>query len=164
MTPENGGKWGSVEATRDVFNWNDARRGYAPARANGLPFKWHVLFWGNQQPDWIGDLPPEEQLEEIHEWLAAIARRFPDLEQIEVVNEPLHDPPDKASCGNYDRRRRLRWLLRSAGRCRNDRDDWIINAFTLARQYFPNAKLMLNDYSITNDGNATTRYLRSSSC
>ena len=42
--------------------------------------------------------------------------------------------------------------------------DWIINAFTLARQYFPNAKLMLNDYSITNDGNATTTYLQSSTC
>ena len=38
--------------------------------------------------------------------------------------------------------------------------DWIINAFTLAREYFPNAKLMLNDFSITNDGNATTRYLQ----
>ena len=24
---------------------------------------------------------------------AAIAGRIPDLEQIEVVNEPLHDPP-----------------------------------------------------------------------
>ena len=29
----------------------------------------------------------------------------------------------------------------------------------LARQYFPNAELILNDYSITNDGNATTNYL-----
>ena len=38
--------------------------------------------------------------------------------------------------------------------------DWIIRAFELAREYFPNAKLMLNDFSITNDGNATTRYLQ----
>ena len=37
--------------------------------------------------------------------------------------------------------------------------DWIIRAFELAREYFPNAQLMLNDFSITNDGNATTRYL-----
>jgi endo-1,4-beta-xylanase len=29
----------------------------------------------------------------------------------------------------------------------------------MAREFFPNAKLMINDYSITNDGNATTRYL-----
>ena len=28
------------------------------------------------------------------------AAEFPDLEQIEVVNEPLHDPPDKVSNGN----------------------------------------------------------------
>ena len=32
-------------------------------------------------------------------------------------------------------------------------------SFKLARQYFPNAELMLNDYSITNDGNATTNYI-----
>ena len=37
--------------------------------------------------------------------------------------------------------------------------DWIIRAFELAREYFPNAQLMLNDFSITNDGNATTRYI-----
>jgi endo-1,4-beta-xylanase len=29
----------------------------------------------------------------------------------------------------------------------------------MAREYFPDAKLMINDFSITNDGNATTRYL-----
>ena len=34
-----------------------------------------------------------------------------------------------------------------------------ITAFTLAREYFPNAELLINDYSITNDGNATTRYI-----
>ena len=43
---------------------------------------------------------PAEQLEEINEWLSAIAREFPNLQQIEVVNEPLHDLPDKVSAGN----------------------------------------------------------------
>ena len=93
MTPENGGKWGSVEGTRDVMNWTQADAAYALAKANGFPFKWHTLVWGNQQPNWIDDLPPAEQLEEIREWYAAIAARYPDIDQIEVVNEPLHDPP-----------------------------------------------------------------------
>ena len=46
-------------------------------KANGFPFKMHVLIWGNQQPAWIESLPPAEQLEEIDEWFAAVAARYP---------------------------------------------------------------------------------------
>jgi endo-1,4-beta-xylanase len=160
VTPENGGKWASVEGTRDVMNWTQADAAYQLARANGFVFKWHVLVWGNQQPEWLQNLPPAEQLEEFHEWLAAIAARYPDLEQIEVVNEPLHDPPlapantppgqSCGGCGNY---------YAALGGAGETGWDWIITAFTLARQYFPNAKLMLNDYSITNDRNSTVTYV-----
>jgi endo-1,4-beta-xylanase len=145
VTPENGGKWGTVEGTRDVMNWAQADASYALAKANGFTFKWHTLVWGSQQPNWIGALTPAEQLEEIHEWYAAIAARFPDIDQIDVVNEPLHAPP------NY---------IAALGGAGATGWDWVITSFTLARQYFPNATLILNDYSITNDGNATTRYLQ----
>lgn len=152
VTPENGGKWGSVEATRDVMNWTDARAAYTLAKANGFVFKWHTLVWGNQQPTWIESLPPEEQLQEIEEWYAAIAAEFPDIDQIEVVNEPLHDPPCSAGGGggNY---------CQALGGTGATGWDWVIKAFELARKHFPNAKLLINDYSITNDGNATTTYL-----
>ena len=160
VTPENGGKWGSVEFTRDVYNWNDARAARAQARANGHVFKWHVLFWGNQQPQWMWDLTPEEQMVEIREWLDAIRTEFPDLEQIEVVNEPLHDRPDKTSAGNTTAGGGSGGYYEALGGAGTTGHDWIIQAFTLAREYFPNAQLMLNDYSITNDGNATTSYLQ----
>ena len=160
VTPENGGKWGSVEFTRDVYNWTEARNAYNQARANGQIFKWHVLFWGNQQPQWMYGLSNEEQLVEIREWLEAIRAEFPDLEQIEVVNEPLHDPPDRTSAGNTTAGGGSGGYYDALGGAGTTGWDWIINAFTLAREYFPNAKLMLNDFSITNDGNATTRYLQ----
>jgi endo-1,4-beta-xylanase len=163
VTPENAGKWGSAQPAspfgpapdyvtnpNPAFNFAQAHAAQDQARASGSVFKWHVLFWGNQQPGWIETLPIEKQQEAIRIWLAAIAREFPDLEQIEVVNEPLHDPPNGATNGNY---------YNALGGAGTTGWDWIINAFTLAREYFPNAKLMLNDYSITNDGNATTRYL-----
>jgi len=159
VTPENGGKWGSVEGTRDTMNWTQARAAREHARANGQVFKWHVLFWGNQQPNWMYPLSNEEQLEEIHEWLAAIAAEFPDLEQIEVVNEPLHDPPDRTSPGNTAPGGGSGGYAEALGGAGVTGWDWIINAFTLARQYFPNAKLMMNDYSITNGDASTTRYL-----
>lgn len=159
VTPENGGKWATVEGTRDVMNWTQADAAYQMARTNGFTFKWHVLVWGNQQPEWLQNLPPAEQLEEIREWYAAIAARYPDLEQIEVVNEPLHDPPltpantppgqSCGGCGNY---------YEALGGAGQTGWDWIVTAFSLAREYFPNAKLMLNDYSITNDRNSTETY------
>lgn len=160
VTPENGGKWATVEGTRDVMNWTQADAAYRMARDNGFIFKWHVLVWGNQQPEWLQNLPPAEQLEELREWFAAIAERYPDLEQIEVVNEPLHDPPlapantppgqSCGGCGNY---------YEALGGAGATGWDWIINAFALAREYFPNAKLMLNDYSIVNDSNAVRNYV-----
>jgi endo-1,4-beta-xylanase len=164
VTPENGGKWGTAQPISPFgpaadgyptlpnpqFSWAQATAAYNQARTNGAAFKWHTLFWGNQQPAWIESLPVEKQREAIRIWLAAIAQQFPDIEQIDVVNEPLHDPPRGATNGNY---------IEALGGNGDTGWDWIINAFTLARQYFPNAKLVLNDYSITNDGNATANYL-----
>jgi endo-1,4-beta-xylanase len=150
VTPENGGKWGSVEGTRDVMNWAQADEAYALAKANRFPFKWHAFIWGNQQPAWIENLSTAEQREEIEEWFAAVAARYPEIDQIEVVNEPLHDPPRGPTNGNY---------IEALGGNGVTGWDWVITSFQLARQYFPNAELILNDYSITNDGNATTNYI-----
>jgi endo-1,4-beta-xylanase len=148
VTPENGGKWGTVEGTRDVMNWAQADESYALAKSNGFEYKWHTLVWGNQQPAWIAGLTPAEQLEEIHEWYAAVAERYPGIDQIDVVNEPLHSTPSYVDA------------LGGANGLYGTGWDWVIKSFELARQYFPHAKLILNDYSITNDGNATTNYLR----
>jgi endo-1,4-beta-xylanase len=150
VTPENGGKWGTVEGTRDVMNWAQADESYALAKANGFPFKWHAMIWGNQQPAWIEPLSTAEQREEIEEWYAAVAERFPDIDQIDVVNEPLHDPPRGLTNGNY---------IEALGGNGVTGWDWVITSFELARKYFPKAQLLLNDYSITNDGNATTNYI-----
>ena len=51
--------------TRDVMDWSELDTAYNLAKANGFPFKMHVLVWGNQQPAWIETLPPAEQLAEI---------------------------------------------------------------------------------------------------
>jgi GH35 family endo-1,4-beta-xylanase len=161
VTPENAGKWGSAEPTRDSFNWNDLDTAYNLAKSNGYPFHFHVLFWGNQQPNWIDELTTEEQLVEIHEWLAAIAARYPAIDILEVVNEPLHDPPCTRENGGGGYCDALGGRGTPEERAKDpDREWlWIVNSFKLARQYFPNAKLMLNDYSIENETPQTTRYI-----
>ncbi|MBB6095968.1 GH35 family endo-1,4-beta-xylanase [Povalibacter uvarum] len=132
ITPENSGKWGSVEATRDVMTWTALDAAYDFARTNGLPFKFHTLIWGQQQPGWIGALTPQEQLEEIEEWMAEVAARYPHIDLIDVVNEPLNAPAG------------YREALGGAGETGYD---WVIKAFEMARHHFPNAKLILNEYN-----------------
>jgi len=152
VTPENAGKWGSVEARRDVMDWSALDAAYQFAKSHGLPFQMHVLVWGNQQPEWIKTLPPDEQRAEIEQWFAAVAARYPKLDFVEVVNEPLHDPPakDDEGGGNY---------LQALGGSGASGWEWILESFRLARRNFPHSKLMINDYSITNTDADTTRYL-----
>ncbi|GEM_PF-971293 len=152
VTPENDGKWGSAEPQRDVFNWGGLDAAYNLAKDNNMPFKLHVLIWGNQQPAWIEDLTPAEQLEEIEEWFDTLATRYPEIDFVEVVNEPLHDPPNQAGNGggNY---------IEALGGSGMTGWDWIITSFELARTYFPDAELMLNDYGIIGSSAATNDYL-----
>ncbi len=152
VVPENAGKWGSVEGTRDVMNWAEVDAAYKLAKDNGFPFRFHVLIWGNQQPAWIETLPPAEQLEEIKEWYAAVAARYPDIDFLEVVNEPTNDPPNQPGNGggNY---------INALGGSGATGWDWVLTSFRLARQYFPGVKLMLNDYSVENTQANAQRYL-----
>ena len=78
-----------MEGTRDVMSWGEMDAAYALAKAKGFPVKLRTLVWGSQQPNWIASLPEAEQREEIQEWFQAAAARYPALDQIEVVNEPL---------------------------------------------------------------------------
>lgn len=129
ITPENEGKWGSVEGTRDVYNWAPVDRIYAYARANNIPVKAHTFVWGAQSPSWINNLSATETAAEIEEWIRDYCTRYPDTAMIDVVNEAVvgHQPAAYAqkAFGN----------------------NWIQRVFQLARQYCPNSILILNDYN-----------------
>ena len=152
VTPENAGKWGRAEPTRDVMNWRPLDAAWRVAKTNDLPFHLHVLVWGNQQPAWIEDLAPGEQLEEIEEWFFLVAARYPGIDFVEVVNEPIHDPPDRRGegGGNY---------IAALGGAGATGSDWVINAFRMARAAFPDSKLLINEFSITNNVERTQQYL-----
>ncbi|MFW5776112.1 MAG: endo-1,4-beta-xylanase [Spirochaetota bacterium] len=144
VTPENGGKWGIVEATRDRMHWEDLDNAYRESRELGIPFRLHTLIWGQQQPSWLASLSPSDQRREIEEWFQALAARYHDIEYIDVVNEPLHAPPVYREALGGDGR--TGW-------------DWVVSAFELAREYFPRAELHLNDYNILAYPEEATRYV-----
>lgn len=143
VTPENAGKWESIEPARDMMFWAMLDAIYAYAQEHGFPFKMHTLVWGQQQPMWVEELPPVEQREEVEEWFAAVAARYPKLDLIDVVNEPLDAPPPYKEALGGDGV--TGW-------------DWMITAFELARKYFPRSKLLLNEYGIISSPSKARRY------
>ncbi|MBL0728764.1 endo-1,4-beta-xylanase [Piscinibacter sp. HJYY11] len=143
VTPENSGKWGSVEAQRNQMNWGPLDTAYNYARANGFPFKQHTFVWGAQEPGWIGSLGASQQAYEVEEFMRLYCQRYPQTQYIDVVNEPISQP---ASYRN---------ALGGAG---STGWDWIVWSFQKARQHCPTAKLLLNEYGIINDATKLNRY------
>lgn len=133
ITPGNAGKWGTVEAVQGTFDWTDLDTAYNFAKSNNLPFKYHNLIWGQQQPSWIDSLSAADQLTAINNWMAAIAARYPNIDMIDVVNEPMHTPPS---------------YIAALGGAGTTGWDWVITAFQMARDYFPNSDLLLNDFDV----------------
>ena len=150
VSPENAGKWGSVEGTRNNMNWGGLDNAYNLAKDNDFFYRHHNLIWGNQQPTWIAALDSAEQYAEISEWFSELAARYDSIDQVEVVNEPLHDPPDDPEDGGY---------IGALGGSGVTGWDWIINAFRLARTHFPDAELIINDYNIVGSLESTEDYI-----
>ena len=136
ITPENEGKWVSVEASRDNMNWTrlDKIRDYA--KQNGLKLKAHTFVWGSMQqgsPSWLAGLPLADQRDEVEEWIRLFCERYPEVALIDVVNEP---PPHTTPS-----------FAQALGGSGASGWDWIVQSFKWARQYCPNATLILNDYN-----------------
>lgn len=135
ITPENETKWESVERTRDQMSWNGGDAVAKYAKSAGIPWKYHTLLWGSQYPSWISGLSAADQLAEIGELMDEAAKKFPDVNMIDVINEaaPGHkdNPPWKAALGGNG----------SSGY------DWILKAFVMARERWPKAILTYNDYN-----------------
>jgi endo-1,4-beta-xylanase len=157
LSPENAGKWGSVEYTRDIMNWTVMDSAYRVTRKYHIPIKVHTLIWGAQQPPWIGALDSASQRQEIEEWFSALANRYDTIEYIDVVNEPIHNAPNgMIPWGTTTPNVNYAKALGGAGATGWD---WVIASFRLARQYFPESKLIINEYSVINSTTTTQNYI-----
>ncbi len=154
VTPGNDGKWGSVEGTRGTYNWSGLDALYNFALTNDIPFKDHNLIWGQQQPSWISSLDSATQRAAIKAWIDSVGHRYPLMDFIDVVNEPLRAPPDGG--GNPARANYIRALGGSGA----TGWDWVVTAFTWARQACaPGVKLLINEYNVLQDNSITNTYI-----
>nr|BAF57440.1 putative glycosyl hydrolase family10 [uncultured symbiotic protist of Mastotermes darwiniensis] len=139
-TSENGCKWGTVEASKGVYNFGQCDVTANHCQTAGIPFKYHCFVWGSQEPGWAsGAAGSAKQV--LEGLMSAAATRYkPQL--IDVVNEALHNPSS------------LRSGLGGSGTW-----GWVETSFSLAKTHFGSSTLILNDYGIINDAGAVNNML-----
>ena len=136
ITPENATKWDACEGTRGNYTFGGADRSANYAKKWGFPFKFHTLVWGSQFPGWVKNLSVTERNKAIVAWFDAVKNHYPNLEIIDVVNEAIE--------GHQADTPYIKEALGGGGKTGYD---WIIKAFEMAHERWPNAILVYNDFN-----------------
>ena len=139
ITCENESKWCSVEGNRGVFNWG-CDRAFNYANQHGFTYKFHALVWGSQYPNWLPDRSPKERYAAITNWFDNVKAKYNTLPMIDVVNEAIGEGNQWHQAGNP-------MIKESLGGGGKTGFDWLIKAFDMASQRWPNAILIYNDYN-----------------
>ena len=135
ITCENESKWASVEGTRGSFNWG-CDRAFNYAKQHNFTFKFHAFVWGAQYPNWLSSLSIKDRYDAILTWFDAISNKYDHLPMIDVVNEAV---------GMHQQGNPM--MKESLGGDGKTGYDWLIKAFELAYERFPNSILIYNDYN-----------------
>ena len=132
--------WGHVEKERGKYDWSGCDLGYNWAKKNNAYFTFHTLLWGSQNPQWLIKLDIDETKKAWTDWIDAVKEHYPDLDMIEVVNEAVK------SGKNYHSSFTSSKLVEALG---GDDGDYkfVVTAFKMARERWPEAILIYNDYN-----------------
>ena len=144
ITAENECKWASIEGSRGKFNWGGCDAAYNWAKDNGGHFKFHALVWGSQYPNWLNGLSADETKKAITNWMDAVKQHYPDLEMIDVVNEAIKTSDGKYH-SNYGPQGNNNIIAALGGDKGNY--EFVAEAFRMARERWPDAILIYNDYN-----------------
>ena len=141
ITCENESKWSSVEGNRGNFNWVGADNAFNYAKQHGFTHKFHALVWGSQYPNWLSNLSAGERFSAMTNWFDHAKAHYETLPMIDVVNEAV---------GNHQAGNAM--IKETLGGGGKTGYDWLIKAFEMAYERWPDAILIYNDYnSIQND-------------
>lgn len=136
ITCENESKWSSVEGNRGIFNWGGADNAFNYAQQHGFTHKFHALVWGAQYPGWLDNLSAGERFTAMTNWFDHAKAHYETLPMIDVVNEAVGKHQD----GNP----MIKETLGGGGKTGYD---WLIKAFEMAYERWPDAILIYNDYN-----------------
>ena len=136
ITCENESKWASVEGTRGSFNWNGADNAFSYAQNHDFTYKFHALVWGAQYPGWLESLSARDRFNAITNWFNHAKDHYDTLPMIDVVNEAI---------GMHQNGNPM--MKESLGGGGKTGYDWLIKAFEMAYERWPDAILIYNDYN-----------------
>ncbi|MBO7591368.1 MAG: endo-1,4-beta-xylanase [Prevotella sp.] len=136
ITCENESKWSSVEGSRGNFNWNGANNAFNYAKQHDFTYKFHALVWGAQYPSWLENLAPAERFAAYVNWFDHAKAQYATLPMIDVVNEAV---------GMHQQGNPM--VKESLGGGGKTGYDWLIKAFEMAYERWPDAILIYNDYN-----------------
>ena len=161
VTPENAGKWGSVEATKGTYNFGTMNRIWDNSAYFIEAFRFHTLVWGSQLPTWWykdPQLTRAQRVTAIEDFIKQTCQPFALTAgttsgyrmMIDVVNEPLNTPnqyqPEASSDPNGYTQLVAAWNQFTSGSFTlssypngsgRPEYDWIIWSFEKARQHCP---------------------------
>ncbi|WP_074209164.1 endo-1,4-beta-xylanase [Fibrobacter sp. UWB11] len=143
ITAENECKWASIEGSRGRYNWSGCDAAYNWAKNNGGHFKFHALVWGSQYPNWLNGLSVDETKKAITAWFDAVKQHYPDLEMIDVVNEAIRTGNNNYHSG-YGKNNNI---IGALGGDNGGNYQFVTTAFKMARERWPKAILIYNDYN-----------------
>ena len=135
ITCENESKWASVEGNRGNFNWG-SDKAFNYAIDHNFTYKFHALVWGAQYPGWLESLSAGERFAALTNWFDHAKEHYNTLPMIDVVNEAI----GMHQQGNP----MMKETLGGGGKTGYD---WLIKAFDMAYERWPDAILIYNDYN-----------------
>ncbi|MFN6944501.1 MAG: endo-1,4-beta-xylanase [Cytophagaceae bacterium] len=148
VTSENASKWGSVEGTMGRYNFTGSDICFNWAKNNNGLFKYHALIWGAQTPGWVNTAPTATITNQINPYFKAVSDHYAamgGLKFIDVLNEPVNCPMP----GNLKAALTAGYRAEPANASDlNNEYGWAIWCFQLARKYFPDATLLINEYNV----------------
>jgi endo-1,4-beta-xylanase len=132
LTAEFEMKWDAIERTRDSNAFGPADAIVAFGQANGMQIKGHALVWHGSVPGWLPALPAADFRAAFEAHIRSVGEHFRGrVVAWDVVNEAIAD--DGSGLRDTVFRQKLG-------------DQYIADAFRLARQADPQALLFYNDY------------------
>ena len=140
ITPQMECTRGEVEKVRGEYDWSVCDIVYNWAKEHKALFMFRTLLWGGHNPAWLAGLDSAETRQSVIDWFDAVAKRYPDLEMIEVVTEAVRNGQSYHSgFPNY------KFIEALGGDTGNY--EFVVTAFKMARERWPRAILIYNDYN-----------------
>jgi endo-1,4-beta-xylanase len=125
-------KWDPVQRVPGVYDFSGGDAIVAFGEARGMRVKGHTLVWHQALPSWVEWLSPPELRIAFEDHIRTVAGHYRRrVHAWDVVNEAIDDG---------------RSGLRSTVFSRGLGDDYVAEAFRLARRADPEAQLVYNDY------------------